>query len=113
MLVVGLALLSPRTAAAAPAASFTFSPSNPSPGDTVTFTSTSSGDVVSRVWDIAGHPAPDSDTVSAVFVNPGTYRVRLTVIDSLGASSTARVATNTNKNIHAGISRIRSPSQIT
>src|SRR5438093_669571 len=77
-------------AAAAPAASFTFSPSNPSPGDTVTFTSTSSGDVGSRVWDIAGHPAPDSDTVSAVFVNPGTYRVRLTVIDSLGASSTAR-----------------------
>jgi PKD repeat protein len=83
VLALGLALLLPRMAAAAPTASFTFSPSNPAPGDTVTFTSTSSADVVSEQWDIAGQSA-SGPTATAQFLNPGSYRVTLTVSDFFG-----------------------------
>lgn len=90
MLALGLALLVPGTAAAAPSASFTFSPSNPSPGETVAFSASTDPSIVQYQWDIAGHPA-SGDTATAVFLNPGSYHVRLTVTDFMGSSkSTTR-----------------------
>jgi PKD repeat protein len=86
VLALGLAFLLPGTAGAAPSASFNYSPSNPGPGDTVTFTSTASGGIASQEWDIDGHPA-SGDTATAVFLSPGSYKVTLTVTDFFGATA--------------------------
>ncbi len=80
-----------------PAASFTWAPANPLPGDVVTFSSTSSdpdGPIAGTAWDlnannIFGEPGETGMVVSRSFPAPGTYPVTLHVTDQSGATATA------------------------
>lgn len=76
------ALLVPAGLAHAAAASFTYSPAAPLTGQTVTFTSTSTGTVTSEAWDLDGSGECDDATGHAVqrsFAIPGKYSVQLCV----------------------------------
>ena len=91
-------LLAPPQAGAAPAneppsASFEVSPAYPVPGETVTFTSTSSdpdGRITSLAWDLDGDGRVDErgERVTWTYVERGAYRVRLDVSDNRGGSAT-------------------------
>jgi hypothetical protein len=77
------ALLIPATASRAAAiAAFTYSPASPLTGEVVTFTSESTGAILSEAWDLDGGGACD-DAVGAQatrsFPTPGRYTVRLCV----------------------------------
>ncbi len=74
-----------------PVASFTTSPSSPTTGQTVTFTSTSTdpdNDIASYDWSIDGAPA-SGPTTTARFTTAGPHTVALTVTDGGGRSDTA------------------------
>jgi hypothetical protein len=80
-------------AQAATVAGFTFTPSSPSVGETVTFTSDSQAaagtTIVEQRWDLDGDGHLEtntgtSPTVKARYSAPGTVVVRLRVTDSLG-----------------------------
>lgn len=75
----------------APQASFTFTPTNPEVGETVTFTSTSTdtdGTITETQWNIDGQIFTGEE-VSTAFNEPGTYTATLTVTDNDGATDTA------------------------
>lgn len=75
------AVLIPAASAHAAAASFTYSPGAPLTGQTVTFTSTSTG-AITEDWDLDGGGACDDASgpqVSRSFPTPGSYKVRLCV----------------------------------
>lgn len=81
----------------APDASFTFEPTNPLTGETVTFTATSTdpdGDTLSHQWDFNGDGIVDAtgEQVTNVFDEPGSYNVSLTSSDgSLSDTATRTV----------------------
>ena len=78
----------------APSASFTIFPEDPLTEQLVTFDSTGSSDqdgvIASRAWDLDNDGAFDdgaSTTASRMFELPGTYTVRLKVVDNLSAEA--------------------------
>jgi len=77
-----------------PVASFTFSPANPNPGDTVTFDASASydpdGTIVSYSWNFGDGKTASGVTVTHVYSAAGRYTVTLTVTDNQGATATAR-----------------------
>jgi hypothetical protein len=82
-LVAVFCIACPGSASAAqPVPSFTFSPSAPLTLDTVTFTSTSTGDITSETWDLDNDGSFDDATgatASRSFASAGIYLVRLRV----------------------------------
>lgn len=69
-----------------PTASFTVSNTHPCSNTPVTFTSTSTGGVVSYSWDFGDFTTSTLATPAHTYSAPGTYNVTLTVTDSHGCS---------------------------
>jgi PKD repeat protein len=87
--VLAIGLVMPGTAAAAPTASFAFSPAAPLTGEVVTFTSTSTGTLSSQAWDLDGDRACDDaagESAQRSFPAAATYFVTLCVSDGAGGS---------------------------
>ena len=76
-------------------ARFTFEPSQPRVGETITFdASTSSGQIISYRWDFGDGETGSGITVTHSYDSPGNYEVTLTVTDDKGATdSISRVVT--------------------
>ncbi len=76
-----------------PIASFNFFPANPAVGQPVTFNSTSfdpnGNPIVQQQWDFGDGSSGFGQTVQHIYFSPGTFRVTLTVTDSVGASGQA------------------------
>jgi PKD repeat protein len=78
-----------------PTASFTYSPTNPTVGEIVTFDASGSGDsdgsIQSYSWDLDNDGMTDATgpSVSFSFETTGNHQVSLTVTDDRGASDTA------------------------
>ena len=73
-----------------PECSFVFSPPNPEPGETVTFTSTSTNPdnpITDFFWDFGDGETAEGPVVTHEFEIAGTYTVVLTVVDEFGFSS--------------------------
>ncbi len=69
---------------------FTYSPSQPQPGEPVIFNaslSSSSGDIVSYTWAFGDGTYGENKTTSHVFTNYGVYRVELTLMSNAGAAT--------------------------
>jgi PKD repeat protein len=81
--------------AAAPSASFSWSPSNPVSGQTVQFTDTSEGSPTSWVWSFADGDSSTLRNPSHVFASPGTYPVSLLVTNETGSSTVGKLVTVT------------------
>jgi PKD repeat protein len=100
LLVVAFVLAVPRLARAAPpSASFSWSPSSPLTLETVTFTSTSTGDFTSQSWDLDNDGSFDdgtAPTASRSFASAGIYLIRLRVQGS-GYSDQGLPVTITNR----------------
>ncbi|MBC7170107.1 PKD domain-containing protein, partial [Candidatus Bipolaricaulota bacterium] len=77
-----------------PTASFTFSPTNPDPGQNVTFNASGSSDpdgtIVSYAWSFGDGTTSTVTTanVTKAYASAGLYTVTLTVTDNLGATGT-------------------------
>lgn len=75
-----------------PVASFTFSPTNPSPGENVTFNAAGSSDpdgtIVSYAWNFGDGTTGTGVNVTKAYAAAGTYTVTLTVTDNVGATGT-------------------------
>jgi PKD repeat protein len=88
-----------------PTADFTWSPANPSAGQTVNFTDLSTGydAIASWAWDFDNNGAVDATTKNAtiVFSSPGLYIVNLTVTDSDGSTAWAAKSVAVNISIPA------------
>ena len=83
-----------------PVASFTFSPSNPSTNQGVSFTDMSSdpdGQVVSWSWDFGDGGSSTERNPTHTFNIDGTYTVRLIVSDNYGATSTSTKTVTVSK----------------
>ncbi len=84
----------------APTAIFTFSPTNPKPGDTVRFNGSSStgangATIQTYAWDFGNGAALGSGpTPETVFPQERTYLVRLTVTDTRGRTATVTATVN-------------------
>ncbi len=77
---------------ARPTPAFTFSPTDPQPGDTVTFNAAaslpSSGrQIVSYTWDFGDGGTATGATASHVFASERTYTVTLTIVDDAGTKA--------------------------
>ncbi|MDQ3280147.1 MAG: PKD domain-containing protein [Acidobacteriota bacterium] len=73
----------------APVASFTFSPSAPEAGQSITFSSTSGdgdGDPMTYVWDFGDGTTSTGKIAQKTYASAGTRTVRLTATDDRGAS---------------------------
>jgi PKD repeat protein len=90
---LGLALVlasftafTPPAAEAAGTASFTYAPSSPLSGETITFGSTSSTDCqfTAWFWDFGDGNFGEAPSVEHQYLRPGDYQVRLSVWDSCG-----------------------------
>ena len=95
LLALVLALVSAAPAHADPVAQFIYSPASPLTGETVTFTSTSTG-VTAQTWDLDGDRLcgdREGPTAQWAYAVPDIYKVTLCVSDGLGqsASQTLRV----------------------
>jgi len=80
----------PAAAAAPPTASFTVSPSSPYTLETVTFTSTSTGDITTQSWDLDNQGGCNDATGPSAqrsFPVAGTYRIALCVVGPDGESA--------------------------
>jgi PKD repeat protein len=77
---------------AAPTAGFIFTPFHALAGQPVTFQSTSSGSIVSQLWDLDDDGSFDDaagSTAQAVYTTPGDHAVTLKVTDDRGRSTLA------------------------
>lgn len=80
----------------APSAAFTYSPSNPSPNDTLMFDASASSDpdndIQSYEWDFTSDGTVDAtgETASHSYSSGGEYTVTLTVTDSDGLTTTTQ-----------------------
>jgi PKD repeat protein len=103
---------------ATPSASFAYSPSSPSVGETVTFDGSSSSDpdgtIATYQWDINGDGAYDAQTISPtysdVYGSAGEYQVTLQVIDDEGAKAEATQTITVSSNATPSASFTYSPS---
>jgi PKD repeat protein len=84
--------------AAPPTANFTWSPSTIYPGDSVTFTDTSSGVVLNRTWTFPGGTPPSASTnpVAVTFATAGTKAVSLQASNSFGTDTKTQNVTVTD-----------------
>ncbi len=87
----------PAHAAAPPAASFSWFPSSPKTGESISLASNStdsSSPIVAFAWDLAGTGAfaPSGPTTSTLFSTAGNHVVQLRVTDANGLSSVATEA---------------------
>jgi PKD repeat protein len=73
-----------------PAADFSFSPANPRPGQTVSFSDRSAGGASAWRWDFGDNKTSDIQNPAHVFENPGTYTVTLRASNDAGPSTTTR-----------------------
>jgi PKD repeat protein len=83
----------PNVSSSAPLASYTVNPPNPSPGQTVVFTDTSTGGtVLNRFWVFGdGSTKVATDPVTTkIYSNPGTYATWLFVDNASGGNSTTK-----------------------
>ncbi|PWU17265.1 MAG: hypothetical protein C5B48_16160 [Candidatus Rokuibacteriota bacterium] len=84
-----LGLAAPASSGADPVAQFTFSPASPFTGETVTFTSSSTG-VTSQSWDLDGDRVCNDATGAVAqrsFPTSGAYWVALCVSDEVGQTA--------------------------
>jgi PKD domain len=98
--VVGWVLVAPSGAQAALSVSFSFSPASPLTGETVTFSSSSTGVVEPQLWDLDGDGACDDATGPSAersFPTAGTYTVRLCVTDGVDENVLKRTVTVQNR----------------
>jgi PKD repeat protein len=77
----------PAPVVPAPVANFTLSASNGTAPLTVQFTDTSTGTVVSRLWNFGDGSTDATQNPSHTFKTAGTFNVKLTVSNSSGSSS--------------------------
>jgi PKD repeat protein len=86
-------LAAPAASAAPPSASFSFSPTSPYTLETVTFTSTSTGDITSQSWELDGDGSCNDatgPTAEHSFPTAGRYRVALCVAGPDGEAAQAQ-----------------------
>jgi PKD repeat protein len=89
---VGSATLTVEAPAEDPVASFTFDPSSPDAGQSVSFDasgSTDDGSIASYEWDFGDGETASGASTSHTFDSAGDYDVQLTVTDDEGATATA------------------------
>jgi len=79
--------------AAAPVASFTFSPSSPTPGQSVQFADTSTGAPTSWQWDFGDGRLSTMQNPNHAYTTAGNYLVTLNVSNASGTSNTTRTLT--------------------
>jgi len=76
-----------------PVASFTYSPSAPKVGTTVTFNASASydpdGSIISYEWNFGDGATDSGEIVTHTYTDPGTYTVTLTVTDNEDATDTS------------------------
>lgn len=71
-----------------PVANFSFAPDLPAPGESVAFTDRSAGSPLAWAWDFGDGTVPSSErNPRHVFVQAGTYTVRLTVTNAAGSNA--------------------------
>ncbi|MCP4895612.1 MAG: DUF1566 domain-containing protein [bacterium] len=71
-------------------AGFTYSPASPVVGQTVTFTDTSTGELISWEWDFDDGDSSTEKNPTHVFTGAGTYSVSLTVSDGSSPDTMSR-----------------------
>ena len=75
-----------------PTASFTFSPTNPDPGQNVTFNAAAStdadGTITAYSWNFGDGTTGTGMNITKAYTSAGSYVVTLTVTDNLGATGT-------------------------
>lgn len=79
-----------QPAATAPIANFSFSPSSPQVGQTVSFTDTSSGTPTSWQWNFGDGNSSTLRNPAHAFAAAGSYSVKLTAGNSFGSNSSTR-----------------------
>lgn len=74
-----------------PAVSFTYTPQNPGPLQTIQFTATATGGAqpYSYTWDFGDGSTSSGSTASHFYTLPGTYTVTVTAKDGVGQSASA------------------------
>ena len=90
--VTASASVTPVTVNAGPTVDFTFAPSNPQTGQSVTFTATTTGGTnpFTFSWNFGdGSPAGSGNPATHAYVIAGNFTVTVQAADSLGASATA------------------------
>jgi hypothetical protein len=101
-----LLALAPSASAAPPFASFSYAPTAPLTLETVTFTSTSAGNITSQSWDFDGDGVFDDASGSkatTTFPRAGTYRVGLRVAGPPGQAEQFQNVTVANRPPNASI----------